>query len=73
MARLISVRQFCERTSISLSSFNRYTRQGKIAFVRLGSRVLIDEGEVSRLCGLCKSYGADAPVVGESEIKAVQE
>lgn len=63
MARLLSVRQFCEQTSISLSSFNRYIRQGKIAFVRLGGRVLVDSEEVSRLCSLCKPYGADAPAV----------
>lgn len=66
MARLLSVRDFCERTSISVSSFNRYIRQGKIAFVRLGGRVLVDEGEISRLCSICKPYGADAPVVAES-------
>jgi excisionase family DNA binding protein len=62
-ARLLSVREFCERTSISLSSFNRYIRQGKIAFVRLGGRILVDEGEVVRLCSLCKPFGNDAPVV----------
>lgn len=63
MARLLSAREFCERTSISMSSFNRYIRQGKICFVRLGSRVLVDEGEVLRLCSLCKPFGSDAPVV----------
>lgn len=65
-ARLLSVREFCERTSISLSSFNRYIRQGKIAFVRLGGRVLINEDEVMRLCSLAVPYGATAPVVASS-------
>ncbi|HPA11367.1 MAG TPA: hypothetical protein PLV73_11170 [Treponemataceae bacterium] len=35
---------------------------GKVAFVRLGSRVLIPAGEVSRLAALARPFGFDAPV-----------
>lgn len=63
MSALLSKAQFCRETSISPASLNRYMAAGKVAYTRLGTRVLIPSSELDRLAALACSFGADAPVV----------
>ena len=60
---LLSKQVFLNRSDLSLSSLNRHLREGRIRFIRLGSRVLIPEAEISRLCEVADFGGADAPVI----------
>jgi excisionase family DNA binding protein len=60
---LLSKQAFLLRTGLSLSSLNRHLREGRIKYIRLGSRVLIPEAEIQRLAGLAEFGGADAPVI----------
>ncbi len=64
---LLSKQAFLLRSGLSLSSLNRHLREGRIRFVRLGSRVLIPEAEVLRLADLAAPGGFDAPVIAETE------
>ena len=60
---LLSKQAFLLRSGLSLSSLNRHLKESRIRFVRLGSRVLIPEAEISRLCEVADFGGADAPVI----------
>lgn len=60
---LLSKDAFASRTSLSMSSVNRYLSRGLVAYVRIGGRVLVPDSEVSRLCALARSGGTDAPVI----------
>ncbi len=65
---LLSKQGFVLRSGVSLSSLNRHLKDGRIRFVRLGSRVLIPENELDRLAGLAVPGGADAPVIAAAEV-----
>ena len=62
---LLSKQAFLLRSGLSLSSLNRHLREGRIRYVRLGSRVLIPEAEIQRLADLAAPGGFDAPVIAE--------
>ncbi len=65
MSSLLSKQGFILRTGVSLSSLNRHLKDGRIRFVRLGSRVLIPESEILRLADMAAPGGCDAPVIAE--------
>ena len=65
MSSLLSKQGFILRSGVSLSSLNRHLKDGRIRFVRLGSRVLIPASELDRLAGLAVPFGIDAPVIAE--------
>ena len=62
---LLSKQGFVSRTGLSLSTLNRHLREGRIRYVRLGSRVLIPESEIQRLADMAAPGGCDAPVIAE--------
>lgn len=67
MSSLLSKQAFLLQSGLSLSSLNRHLREGRIRYVRLGSRVLIPEAEIQRLADLAAPGGFDAPVIAEAE------
>jgi len=71
MSSLLSKQGFILRTGLSLSTLNRHLKDGRIRFVRLGSRVLIPESEIQRLADMAAPGGCDAPVIVAAE--TVQE
>jgi predicted site-specific integrase-resolvase len=45
----LRVSDFCDRIGISLATFWKYERLGKIRIIRIGKRVLIPIAEVNRI------------------------
>ena len=64
---LLSKQAFLLRSGLSLSTLNRHLREGRIRYVRLGSRVLIPESEIQRLADLAAPGGFDAPVIDAAD------
>jgi len=64
---LLSKQGFILRSGVSLSSLNRHLKDGRIRFVRLGSRVLIPESEIQRLADMAVPFGIDAPVIADAD------
>ena len=67
MSSLLSKQGFILRTGLSLSTLNRHLKDGRIRFVRLGSRVLIPESEIQRLADMAVPFGIDAPVIADAD------
>jgi excisionase family DNA binding protein len=56
--KLLTVKEACERLRISRATLYNLAKQGKIAFVKIGGKSLVREGDIDRL--IAEGTGARA-------------
>jgi len=62
---LLSKQKFAEQAGLSVSSVNRYMKQGLLRYTKIGYRVVFPSSELERLANLAAAHGGIAEPLTE--------